>query len=599
MSQHPYIANFGDNYFNTLPTLGDAMAEVLQFFGVETIFGVGGDFAANLISALEGHIEIAPSSNEMHAGFSACGHAEINGVGASLTTYTVGSLPCSSAAALAKAERLPVIFLSGAPGEAEISSGTIHHTIAAYSAWQVNYNCALNSFAALGIRAERLQGARTPEQPNMAAEHFFQLVAYAVLNQEPVFIEVPRDLVFAKTQALALPNSIKDIGKEAFVLRGADLIAEQIIEKLSAAKQPLIYVGENLKLNNELKQQVLWLCETLNIPFATSWLAKGIFDEQHPLALGSYNGVFSSQAVREFVETKVDYVLEIDTSIHRQDTNSAFDTGTHKIDTFKNKTTIKGNAQNSQGIFEVFNHLKKQLPDLSFNFSPLKAESITLNADDKLDFHNLADVINEVTSTSDKSFIFMPEVGNSFFTSFGLVSTTNSLGRGWLCNPWYAAMGTSIPYARAICKALQKKQSDDVAVVITGDGGFNFQCNELIHFLRENLSVIIVYMRNNIFHLGKSSDATIYQSNSADLNVAKLIEAYGGESKQCENIREFIDTFTEWSESNKGIKLIEVPCDPVLQYQSEPVRLLNLYIKSKNGDPSSIKEWQAICELSN
>ena len=184
MTDTHYQNNFGKQYAKTLPQLGDALVEVLQFFGCDQLYGVGGDFAANLISALNSGITLSPSSNEMHAGFNACGHAEINGIGAALTTYTVGSLPCTSAAALAITEKLPVIFISGAPGESEISNHTIHHTVASSSTWRANYDCALESFRALGMKAERLQGSRSVGQPNMVAERFFQLLESADQQQE-------------------------------------------------------------------------------------------------------------------------------------------------------------------------------------------------------------------------------------------------------------------------------------------------------------------------------------------------------------------------------------------------------------------------------
>ena len=179
--------NLGTEYANSLPLLGDVMADILTLFGCKTVFGVGGDFADNIISAFEGKLETTPSSNEMHAGYAACAQAQISGLGATLTTFTVGSLPCSSPAALAVAEKLPVVFISGAPGEQEISDTLLHHSVASSSEW-ILYDCALESFRALGMRAERLQGARSKGQPNMAAERFFQLVAHAYANKQPVFI---------------------------------------------------------------------------------------------------------------------------------------------------------------------------------------------------------------------------------------------------------------------------------------------------------------------------------------------------------------------------------------------------------------------------
>lgn len=122
--------------------------------------------------------------------------------------------------------------------------------------------------------------------------------------------------------------------------------------------------------------------------------------------------------------------------------------------------------------------------------------------------------------------MYCPEVGNSYFTSYGLKVRSSSIGKGWLTNPWYGAMGTALPYARVVAQRLQDNGDTDKAVVIIGDGGFHFQLNELIHFMKDNTNITIIYMRNNIFHLGKSSDAKIYHCNDAEFDVHKLVSAY-------------------------------------------------------------------------
>ena len=186
-----YELNLGTKYSDSLPTLGEVIADVIRFFGGKRIYGVGGDFAANLITALENEVDICPSSNEMHAGFSACAQAEVDGLGFCLTTYMVGSLPCTSAAALAVTEGLPVVFISGAPGEVEVNSQAIHHTIHPNASWNTDYDNALEAFSALGVKVERLQGSRAVGQPNVAGKRFYHLVAEATAPSNPFLLKCP------------------------------------------------------------------------------------------------------------------------------------------------------------------------------------------------------------------------------------------------------------------------------------------------------------------------------------------------------------------------------------------------------------------------
>lgn len=55
----------------------------------------------------------------------------------------------------------------------------------------------------------------------------------------------------------------------------------------------------------------------------------------------------------------MDYVVDIATSVLTQDANSAFGTGTHKIDNFTNKTLLKGGALLEKDLIEVFELLMK------------------------------------------------------------------------------------------------------------------------------------------------------------------------------------------------------------------------------------------------
>ena len=119
-------------------------------------------------------------------------------------------------------------------------------------------------------------------------------------------------------------------------------------------------------------------------------------------------------------------------------------------------------------------------------------------------------------------------------------------------------MGTSLPYARVVSETIRRKQFSDRAVVITGDGGFHFQLNELIHFQKEGLPVTIIYMRNDIYHMGKSGDGPIYHCSTNQFDVLQLVRAYGGDGKRCETIGEFSDYYSRCLDENTGIRLIEM-----------------------------------------
>jgi TPP-dependent 2-oxoacid decarboxylase len=588
-----FVKNFGEEYCAQLPTLAESIVQILKFYGCNRIYGIGGDYVANLIKSIEKEIELLPSSNEMHAGFTACGQAEAEGLGVCLTTYTVGSLPSLAAAAIAKTERLPVIFISGAPGENEMTNSSLHHIVCSNDDWKINYNAALNAFSALGIRAERLQGPRSRNQPNIANEQFFNLITYAYEHKEPVFIEVPRDLPQSKVQAMTLPFSPSVAIQKPVILSGANLIAKEVARKLQLAKKPLVFFGEKIKFNRVLITEILEFCKNHNIPYSSNLFAKGILDESDPLCVGMYNGVFSQDPVRKYIETEVDYILEIGTSIFTQDTGTAFATGTHIIDDFTNKTTIKGTSPSCSDVQTVIEYLKKEkIP--SFSFVPFKKEITQLNPNAPITFNNLTDTLNELQTSFSEAFIYLAEIGNSYFASFNLNTKASSIGRSWITNPWYAAMGTSLPYARAICHTLRAKHYKDIPVVITGDGGFHFQVNDLIQFQRDKLFVIIILMNNQIFHLGKNGTSEIYNSTAPEFDISMLAKAYGGKAYPCTSVAEFKTHFINCAKAKTGINILEVKASTKEEDLCKEIQLLNLYIKSRLGAPEDVAKWNSI-----
>jgi indolepyruvate decarboxylase len=589
----PYEQNFGSDYQHSMVSLGDEMRRIIRHFGIETIYGVGGDFAANLISALDQDgLMVSPASNEMHAGFCACAQAELDGIGFCLTTYTVGSLPCVSAAALAKTEGLPVVFISGAPGEDEVHQSSIHHMVQPSNSWRAEYDAALHAFAAIGIRAERLQGDRSRGQPNISAFRFFELVKHAWLHREPVFIEVPRNLVFALTQPLSLPQ-LDPLESPAIVFAGLESILQTIVRRLHAARAPLVYFGVQVRRNPKLTRLVQTFCHRFQIPYVSDWFAKGAVDETDPLCLGTYNGAFGEVTTRSYIETRADYVLDLGSSIIAQDTASAFHTGTHFIADFANKTVVKSTVSREADLIRIVEGLiQAELPTYAFG-RPIRSQPKLL-PEAKFDFDVLADAINAAQATQTFGTVFVPEVGNSFFASFGLSPKASDIGINWLANPWYAAMGTSLPYARVAAESVRRRAASDRIVVISGDGGFHFQLNELIHFQKQSLAVTIVYMRNDIFHLGKGGDGPIYHCSTGAFDVLQLVRAYGGDGKRCTTIAEFNAYYGECLQENTGIRLIEVPCALGPQHQCREITLLNLYIKSRNGDAQAILQWETL-----
>jgi thiamine pyrophosphate-dependent acetolactate synthase large subunit-like protein len=586
--------NFGRAYFDKMPTVAEAMVKVLRFFECSEIYGVPGDYAAPLVMALDEAFTLLPSSNELNAAYSACGRAELEGIGFCLCTYMVGSLPCLTAAALAKTERLAVVFISGAPGEVEGREEVLHHTLVRSDSWERCDDSALDAFRALGLRAERLTGQKNPHQANIAGEHFFRLLAHAFVHREPVLIEVPRDLLGTKTQTIHQAGRPEDLRPAGAEFSGLEDIVKHVTAKLEDARAPLIYFGEKVKTNPEVQKSILAFSRRFQIPFAANIYAKGVLDDHDPLSLGVYNGVFSADKTRRYVEQEVDLVIEIGTSTYAQDVSNALNTGTNVLATHPNKVAVIGSTPlefDERAFLDAM--LEVRLPPKEFA-PPAPSPGGQVELGPALSLRTLFATLAAAAEDHEDPLVFLPEVGSSFFGSFHLPTRRSCLGRSWLANPWYGAMGTAIPYARAAARLIKERSAKDLAVVIIGDGGFQFQATELTHLMRDDLDCLIIYLANGVFEFGRCSDSPIYECVDPRFDPVKFVEAYGASGCEVDTPAAFDTALRAYLEQPDGVMLISALLSPDEGAGDDVLSIFNTYIQARAGLPEAERAWEAL-----
>src|SRR5512134_1992103 len=111
--------------------LGDFLVSYLQKLGVTHLFGIPGDLVMRLFMRFgRGRgLKIVTFSHEPGVGFAADGYARATGrVGVVCVTYGAGGHNMVNPVAGSFSERVPLLVLSGGPGDEETKLGTlIHH----------------------------------------------------------------------------------------------------------------------------------------------------------------------------------------------------------------------------------------------------------------------------------------------------------------------------------------------------------------------------------------------------------------------------------------------------------------------------------------
>src|SRR5277367_581446 len=167
-------------------SMGDFLVAYFHRIGVAHIFGIPGDLALKLFFSLgrPRGIDMVTLSHEPSVGFAADAYARATGkIGVACVTYGAGGHNMVNPVAGSFSERVPLLVLSGGPGEEEHKLGTlIHHQAREIESQHRIYQEVTCASAVL-------------TDPRRAARQLHDVVRAIWAEQRPGYIEIHRDMV--------------------------------------------------------------------------------------------------------------------------------------------------------------------------------------------------------------------------------------------------------------------------------------------------------------------------------------------------------------------------------------------------------------------
>jgi indolepyruvate decarboxylase len=288
-----------------MPTVADYLVSRLAELGVTEFFGVPGDFNFNIVSAVEAsnQAQWIGCCNELNAGYAADGYARIKGVGAAVTTMGVGELSAVNAIAGAYAEFVPVFKIVGTLATSMQSSGAlVHHTLGTG-----DYGVYQRMYAEVTVAQAKLTAQN-------AASEIERLIGVALTQRRPVYLNLPLDVCGQR---------IGDYVPKFQPLPSDPLLLHEAVSEINAAikkaNRPVVIVDSKIGRFG-LQDEVRQLVEKANLPVATLAMGKGVFNEQHPNFIGTYNGKLIAPETSRLVEN-ADLLITLGCMLN--DTNSA------------------------------------------------------------------------------------------------------------------------------------------------------------------------------------------------------------------------------------------------------------------------------------
>lgn len=276
--------------------IAETVVEYLSSKNVRHIFGVLAhtSFALGDAIAKRPHIRFVNSQHEGGAGNMALGYARAAKKPAvCLVSAGGGATNIVTAVAQAYKEAVPLFVISSDINTASSSKG-------AWSSWHGMEHVRLfEPITKQSLKLERV------EEIGSVLDSLFRLTTRG--RQGPVFLIIPADL-----QAAALPEPLTFSPTAAPAAPSIDSrSAEMAVDLLLKATAPVVLVGTGVDWSGA-QREVQELAELLSLPVATSYTAKGVFPENHPLALGCL-GVGGRPYAKELF-LKSDLILALGTT---------------------------------------------------------------------------------------------------------------------------------------------------------------------------------------------------------------------------------------------------------------------------------------------
>ncbi len=512
---------------------------VLREKGIDTLFGYPGGAVIPFFDALYNELDYfkvyrpAHEQNGVHA---ADGFARSTGkLGVFIATSGPGATNTITGIANAYMDSVPLLVISGQVANTLIGKDSFQEVDI------TGMTLSVTKHSYLVRRTEELEDV-IREAINVAMKG----------RPGPVLVDIPKDVLVKtceyKGESVEKEDMMPSVSEDALELAAA---------LINSAERPVIYAGGGVRIskNDEL---LLQFAEKSDIPVCNSFMGLGTIPRRHRLSLG-FVGMHGSMETNMAV-TNCDLLIAIGARFSDRVIGSPdkFAPGAKIIHIDVDFTEVDKNTYESIPLIgEMEVTLKKLLDktekkDRSVWLDEIMSRKQKNNIEGQFVPEN---ILKEINKYYDKDTVVATDVGqhqmwtgqywnfsksNEFITSGGLGTMGFGIG---------AAIGAKVG------------NPDKETVLITGDGSFRMNCEELVTISKYKLPVKIVLFNNNALGMVRQwqrmfSNARYSETdNPDDVDYQKLAEAYGIKGFKAETMEELQEVLCDIDGLNEPILL--------------------------------------------
>ena len=527
--------------------LGDFLVAYLQRIGVTHLFGIPGDLVMRLFLRFgqKRGLQIVTMSHEPGVGFAADGYARATGrIGVVCVTYGAGGHNMVNPVAGSFAERVPLLIISGGPGEEERKLGTLIH----HQAKEIE--------SQLKIYGELTCAARLIDHPGRAADEIDEVVRAVWAERRPGYLEIHRDMA---ERIIAVPERLLEwngrLPERRSDTRKVREAAREVAARLNAARAPVIIAGIECHRYHATRD-LLALVERTGAPCATTVLAKGAIPIDHPKHMGVYIGAISPRPIRERV-ARADIVLSLGTLLTDMNLMGRGPTfgPDEAISAVDDRVDVSFHSYNQVTLRDFLAALLRQ---------PLKRRRERVTYADNLSPQQrgtaravrVSDVLWEVNRFLDgrRDIMVVAEAGDALFGGLDVRGVGGPVP--YLAQGYYASMGFGVPGAIGAQIGTGRR-----TLVLCGDGAFQMTGPEIAQAPRHGCNPIVLLLNNAGWGIFRPVADRKDLLDIPPWPYADLGRAWGGWGARVETVAELRTALAE-AGRRQEFSVVEVILDP-------------------------------------
>jgi pyruvate oxidase len=533
-------------------TVSDVMVETMCAWGVDHVFGMVGHSNLGFADAMRaaearGDLTFIGIRHEGAAAFAASAYGKLTGrLAACFAIAGPGSTNLLTGLYDAKVDRAPVLAISG----------QVPSKVRGRGAFQdLDLGAA---FADVAVSTQTVQrDSDHAELMSLACKHALNErgVAHLVLPDEVQVLAAAEDARAGRPEG-RLPD---------LAIQPAEAAVERAVALLAGAKRPVIVVGHGARAGID---DVVQLAERLNAPILTTFKAKGIVADDHPLACGVLGR--SGTPVASWHMNEADLLVVFGASFANHTGIASYkpiiqiDADVQALGRFHAVTVpVLGDiAVTARRLLRDVDGASvttiDQRDDVAARRTIWAAEKERRRVDDRGNGVASAAVFDALTRHTPEHAVVAVDVGNN----------TYSFGRYFECKPgqhvlmsgYLGSIGFGFPAAMGAWAAAP----DRPIVAVTGDGGFGQYLAELTTAVKYDMNITHVLLNNN--QLGKitkeqrAAEWDVWQTslhNPEFAAYAQLCGAYGARVTAAAQLDDAIAA----AFAHRGPALVEVVTD--------------------------------------